>query len=71
MISAAFNSTQSNESAGVKMERIHHQVETSQLQSLKMLHMWITYKEGETWTVDKADSHEQVMYSYLQKLNNQ
>lgn len=48
MISAAFNSTQSNESAGVKMERIHHQVDTSQSQSLKMLHMWITYKDGET-----------------------
>ena len=71
MISTAFNSTQSNESAGVKMERIHHQVETSQLQSLKMLHMWITYKDGEKWTVDKASSHEQAMYTNLENLRNQ
>lgn len=53
------------------MERIHHQVDTSQLQSLKMLHMWITYKDGETWTVDKAASHEQAMYHYLAILRNQ
>lgn len=68
MISASFNSLQSNESAGVKMERIHHQIETSQLQSLKMLHMWITYRHGETWTIDKAKKHEDVMYPYIEKL---
>lgn len=70
MISSSFNSLQSNESAGVKMERIHHQVETSQLQSLKMLHMWLTYGDGdgETWTIDKAIHHEEVMYPYIEKL---
>lgn len=68
MISSSFNSLQSNDSAGVKMERIHHQVETSQLQSLKMLHMWLTYRDGETWTIDKAIHHEEVMYPYLENL---
>lgn len=68
MISSSFNSLQSNDSAGVKMERIHHQVETSQLQSLKMLHMWLTYRDGETWTIDKAIHHEEVMYPYIENL---
>lgn len=71
MISASFNSLQSNESAGVKMERIHHQIETSQLQSLKMLHMWLTYRSGEIWTIEKAISHEETMYSYIAKLYTQ
>lgn len=65
MISSSFNSLQSNDSAGVKMERIHHQVETSQLQSLKMLDMWIKYRKGETWTVEKAKEHEAEMYAIL------
>lgn len=75
MISSSFNSLQSNESAGVKMERIHHQVETSQLQSLKMLHMWLTYKDGETyrdgetWTIEKAILHEEMMYTYISNLS--
>ena len=68
MISASFNSLQSNESAGVKMERIHHQIETSQLQSLKMLHMWMIYRNGEKWTVDKAKTHEDAMYPYIERL---
>lgn len=68
MISSAFNSLQSNESVGVKMERIHHQKETSQLQSLKMLHMWMTYRDGETWTPKKAKIHERLMYSFLESL---
>lgn len=68
MISSSFNSLQSNESAGVKMERIHHQVETSQLQSLKMLHMWLTYRDGETWTIEKAIRHEEEMYPYIANL---
>ncbi len=68
MISSAFNSLQSNESAGVKMERIHHQVETSQLQSLKMLHMWLIYKDGETWTIEKAERHEDLMYPYIKSI---
>lgn len=68
MISSSFNSLQSNDSAGVKMERIHHQIETSQLQSLKMLHMWLTYRDGETWTKEKASQHEEVMYPYIDNL---
>lgn len=68
MISSSFNSLQSNDSAGVKMERIHHQIETSQLQSLKMLHMWLTYHEGETWTIEKAIHHEEVMYPYIRDI---
>jgi hypothetical protein len=68
MISASFNSLQSNDSAGVKMERIHHQIETSQLQSLKMLHMWMLYRNGETWTVEKAKTHEDAMYAYVERL---
>lgn len=69
MISSSFNSLQSNESAGVKMERIHHQVETAQLQSLKMLHMWLTYRDGETWTIEKAILHEEMMYTYISNLS--
>lgn len=68
MISSSFNSLQSNESAGVKMERIHHQVETSQLQSIKMLHMWLIYKDGETWTIEKAKHHEDIVYPYIENL---
>lgn len=75
MISPSFNSLQSNESAGVKMERVHHQIETSQLQSLKLLHMWITYRsetdssKRETWTKDKVELHEKAMLSYLESFN--
>lgn len=69
MISASFNSLQSNESAGVKMERIHHQIETSQLQSLKMLHMWMVYRNGEKWTIDEVKNHEDAMYPYLERLD--
>ncbi len=75
MISPSFNSVQSNESAGVKMERVHHQIETSQLQSLKLLHMWITYRsetdssKKETWTKDKVELHEKAMLSYLESFN--
>lgn len=71
MISSSFNSSQSNDSAGVKMERIHHQIETSQLQSLKMLHMWIMYRKNidnsspETWTKEKVEVHEKTMMPYL------
>lgn len=69
MVSSSFNSLQSNESAGVKMERIHHQIETLQLQSLKMLHMWLTYKDGdESWTIEKAIRHEQAMFPYIDNL---
>lgn len=74
MISSSFNSQQSNDSAGVKMERVHHQIETSQIQSLKMLHMWIMYRKHteassyETWTKDKVDIHERIMLSYLSYL---
>lgn len=74
MISSSFNSLQSNESAGVKMERVHHQIDTSQLQSLKMLHMWITYRNAaetspaETWTKEKVELHEKAMLPYLTNL---
>lgn len=76
MISISFNSQQSNLPAGMKMKRIHHQVETSQLQSLKMLHMWIRYQEADdgspadTWTRGKAARHEREMYRYLEDLYN-
>lgn len=74
MISSSFNSSQSNHSAGVKMERVHHQIETSQLQSLKMLHMWIIYRKSiensapETWTKEKVAIHENLMLSYLNRI---
>lgn len=74
MISSSFNSSQSNDSAGVKMERVHHQIETSQLQSLKMLHMWITYRKyiedsaPETWTKKKVAVHQELMIQYLNKI---
>ena len=69
MISSSFNSLQSNESAGVKMERIHHQIETSQLQSLKMLHMWLIYRDGESWTIEKTILHEEIIYTYISNLS--
>ena len=74
MISSSFNSMQSNLPAGMKMERIHHQIETSQLQSLKMLDMWIKFKASndknppDTWTKDKVDWHEAAMYRYLENI---
>ncbi|MCH5234101.1 MAG: DUF262 domain-containing protein [Muribaculaceae bacterium] len=74
MISSSFNSQQSNDPAGMKMERIHHQIETSQLQSLKMLDMWTKYKESnendtsDTWTKDKVIQHENEMYQFLENL---
>ena len=74
MISSSFNSSQSNDSAGVKMERVHHQIETSQLQSLKLLHMWIAYRKdttnsaAENWTREKVEFHENLMISYLRRI---
>lgn len=66
MISSAFNSQQSNESVGVKFERLKTHIDRSALQSLKLLAMYQAAKrEGRNWTREAAKEHEARMIALL------
>lgn len=68
MISAGFNSEQSNDPIDDKMRRIARHHESGQLQSLKLWKMWETWKEHENkWTPKIAQEHGKEMYNILIK----
>lgn len=66
MISQSFNSTQSNDPVEVKFARIKDQAATSNLQSLKLYHMYLS--AGQTidgWTEEKAKASGEYMFGIL------
>lgn len=68
LISSSFNSTQSNDSLGVKIARVRDQIERNQLESLKLYEMYKAFtSNGDNWTVDLMKQHEAEMYSILDK----
>lgn len=67
LISSSFNSTQSNDSLGVKIARVRDQIERNQLESLKLYEMYKSFiSNGDNWTVDLMKKHEDEMYSILE-----
>lgn len=66
LISAGFNSQQSNDSEIVKMSRIREHIREKRLQSLKLLLMYDLAKDnGEVWTPELAERHEKEMMKIL------
>lgn len=71
LISSSFNSTQSNDTLGVKIARIKDQIERTQLESIKMYEMYKLFKKNnEEWTVEIAEQHETEMYEILKSSFN-
>ena len=66
MISASFNSTQGNDSVGVKFARVKDtQLPAHKLESIKLLIMFRAAKDETGWTRDNAKSHREAMYKLL------
>lgn len=66
MISQSFNSTQSNDPVEVKFARIKDQAATSDLQSLKLYHMYLSAGQTENgWTEEKAKESGKYMFGIL------
>ena len=68
MISASFNSTQSNDSVGVKFARVKDiQLPNKNLESSKMLLMFrVAGGEDKNWTPGVAKTHGEAMYKLLE-----
>ncbi len=65
MISASFNSAQSNDTIGVKFGRVK---DASKLESIKMLLMFkLANGENDKWTIDKAKNHGETMLELIKK----
>ena len=66
MISSGFNSTQSNDSVGVKFSRIKDQHDKKQLQSIKLWKMHeLAQGNDSQWTKDLAEKHSKTMLVIL------
>lgn len=66
MISQSFNSTQSNDPVEVKFARIKDQAATSNLQSLKLYHMYLSADQTiDGWTEEKAKASGEYMFGIL------
>mgnify|MGYP000280949203 FL=1 len=66
MISQSFNSAQSNDPVEVKFARIKDQAATSDLQSLKLYHMYLFAGQTENgWTEEKAKESGEYMFGIL------
>lgn len=66
MISAGFNSTQSNDSVGVKFSRIKDQHDKKQLQSIKLWKMYELAQSNDLhWSKEMADNHGKAMLEIL------
>ena len=73
MISASFNSSQGNDSIGVKFARLNDvQIPRQRLESIKMLIMFLLAgQQEEGWTVETANSHGLKMRTVIDNfLNN-
>lgn len=66
MISQSFNSVQSNDPVEVKFARIKDQAATSNLQSLKLYHMYLFAGQTENgWTEENAKTSGEYMFDIL------
>lgn len=66
MISQSFNSTQSNDPVEVKFARIKDQAAMSNLQSLKLYHMYLSADQTiDGWTEEKAKVSGECMFGIL------
>lgn len=68
MISSSFNSTQSNDSVGVKFARLSDtQIPQGKLESIKLLLMFKCAQGQESgWTTEAAEAHQNAMWELLQ-----
>ena len=68
MISASFNSQQSNKSVEEKFGRIKSQLKSKELESLKMYKMYLTAGEMDSgWTIERKNMHQEEMYQVLKE----
>lgn len=68
MISASFNSQQSNKSVEEKFGRIKSQLKSKELESLKMYKMYLAAGETDSgWTIDRKKTHQEEMYQVLKE----
>lgn len=68
MISASFNSQQSNKSVEEKFGRIKSQLKIKELESLKMYKMYLAAGETDSgWTIDRKNTHQEEMYRILKE----
>lgn len=68
MISASFNSQQSNKSVEEKFGRIKSQLKSKELESLKMYKMYLMAGETDTgWTIERKNMHQEEMYQILKE----
>ena len=68
MISASFNSQQSNKSVEDKFGRIKSQLKIKELESLKMYKMYLMAGETDSgWTTERKDMHQEEMYKILKE----
>lgn len=68
MISASFNSQQSNKSVEEKFGRIKNQLKSKDLESLKMYKMYLTAGETDSgWTTERKNMHQEEMYQILKE----
>ena len=66
MISASFNSQQSNKSVEEKFGRIKSQLKSKELESLKMYKMYLAADETDSgWTIKRKNMHQEAMYRIL------
>lgn len=66
LISSSFNSTQSNDSLGVKIARVEDQIKKKQLESIKLYVMYKAYlANNSNWSKIIMEEHEKHMYQIL------
>lgn len=66
LISSSFNSTQSNDSLGVKIARVEEQIKKRELESIKLYVMYKAYlANNSNWSKTIMDEHEKKMYQLL------
>ena len=66
LVSGSFNSEQSNDNLDVKFGRIKQQVDSYQLQSIKMYLMYLEAEcDGAKWTEQKMFDHQKSMIKIL------
>ena len=66
LISSSFNSTQSNDSLGVKIARVEEQIKKRELESIKLYVMYKAYlANNSNWSKTIMEEHEKKMYQLL------
>lgn len=66
LISSSFNSTQSNDSLGVKIARVEDQIKKTQLESIKLYVMYKAYlANNNNWSKTIMEEHEKQMFQIL------